>query len=372
MTLRKCFALETKRYLKSLPYIVFHAIALLLLCGAIAFCAIHYFGDTDSPAQSKIGLYSEDQNDSSYAMQIAQSYDATGTYFQFQSYLNQDVMMQDLSDGIIMAAMYFPSGSIDSILNGDNYHIGIYVGNQTGIAALLLQELSTAGASILTSAQASTYTLSDVYIQNNLRDELNDAYDQLDIINLRYALTTDQVFRTNNLSVSGTVSLSLFYIVVTVILFLGMSGLCFSNFMEPYPNTFRITTSLKTRVRLQISRYLMLLLSYIVLSIVALFVTSFCLTGIHFNASFIARLLLCALIFAIFHATLIYGLYRLFRGNSYAPLLYLTIILVMALLAGFIVPAAYMGSFLGNIMHYNPLYQLKEHLIGILQFGGAV
>ena len=372
MTIGKCFLLETKRYVKSLPHIVINAIALLFLCGAIAFCAIRYFGDSTTPVQASIGLYSEDSGDSSYAMRIAENYRATDTYFQFSVYESCSGMLEDLEAGVIMAGMYFPSGSVESILNGENYHVSIYMGNQTGLSALLLQELSAAGASILSSAQASTYTLTDLYLSHNFMDPLESAYARLDAINLRYALSSDQLFCTNRLSVSGSVSVPMFYITAAWILYLGLSGLCFSTYLDPYPDSFIRSQRAATMRRLHFCRFLHVLLTYILLNIPAFAVTALFLPGFSVTQSFPGDLIWFTLIAAGFFSLFVFLLYGLFRGNSYAPVLYFFLILLFAILAGFIIPAVFLGQSFRQIMGINPFHILQNTLIQILHKGGAV
>lgn len=372
MTIGKCYSLETKRYVKSLPHIVINAIALLFLCGAIAFCAIHYFGSSTTPVQASIGLYSEDSGDSSYAMRIAENYRATDTYFQFSVYESSSVMLKDLETGVIMAGMYFPSGSIESILNGENYHVSIYMGNQTGLSALLLQELSAAGASILSSAQASTYTLTDLYLAHDLMDSLESAYARLDAINLRYALSSDQIFRTNLLAVSGSVSVALFYITAAWILYLGLSGLCFSTYLDPYPDAFVRRQTAATMHRLHFCRFLHVFFTYILLSALAFTVIAFLLPGFSVTKSLPGNLICFTLLTACFFSLFVYLLYRLFRGNSYTPILYFFLVLMFAVLAGFIVPSVFLGQTIRELMDVNPFHIMQNALIHILHKGGAV
>lgn len=215
---------EWKRILKYIPQMLIGAIVLVLMAGAIAFCAVQIFTDTDAAPKVRVAFVVDDQSDSlSLLVDFIGSMKSTENSFIFQEMSLNDAQTS-LDHGDISAVMILPQQVISGIMDGSNRHIQVILSDHDPLSAILLQELAMAGAKILSSAQAGTYTMTELYINAGLSDSLSAAYTALDLRNLQYALVRDDLFRCVSADPTGKVPVTSYYLASGLIFFFLMLG----------------------------------------------------------------------------------------------------------------------------------------------------
>ena len=363
MNNKKILILEGKRLLKSIPGILAGAISLMAIISAIAFCSIYYYSKHPESPLLKVGLVSISESDRTYALTIADSYKATNQFFNFVIYDSEQSALSDLNDHILTAVISMPENVIASILNGDNYHVTIYFRNMNNTTDLLLYEFSKAGASILSSAQSDIYTISDVYISYDLSQYLDDVFLDLNITNLQYALVSDTLFQTISLTPTGSSVLN-FYLTAAYITILSLMGLSFATFLSPYPRDIMLllNRSYITHRKIYCIRFLYLLIcNFLLSSVLRILLYLFSNTKIQFSLTSC----FVYLITALFNSVLFLIVSIITKNPGSYMLVLILILIIISVTAGFMIPPAFLGSFLRQLLQYNPYHILQQQLYSL-------
>ena len=363
---KNIFILEGKRLKKSIPVLFAGAITLFITISVIAFCGIYYFSAKSDTSLIKIGLISISEKDQAYALTIADSYRASNQYFDFIVYDSQEETLSALYNLTLTAVICMPRDAVASILNGDNYHVSIYFRSMNNTADFLLYEFSKAGASILSSAQADIYAISDIYLRNGLTQYLDQVFSEVNMKNMQYALVSDTLFKTISLSPTGS-SVFHFYSTAAYITILSLMGLLFAQFLSPYPHDFvllfsRFGISLK---KIYCVRFFYLFICNFILS-AFLGVFLFCLIPSASGFAILAPSSCFLYFFLALCNSILFLVLSIFvkHPGSYLLLLFICVFF-MAITAGFLIPPAFLGGFLRRLLPFNPYHILQQTLYGL-------
>lgn len=230
--------LELKKIIRALPQLLFGTMVLTFIIGTIAFCGakLLYPDSAFDTIQIDIVL-SENSPSSISVIDLVRNMQSTKDMFAFQI-ADKDSAYADLANGKAVAVMIVPDNMIDQILDGTNSPVQIVFARSSSLSTLLLQELTGAGAKILSSAQADIYTITDLYVAEGLQTYLQESYDAINRTNLRYALARDRIFQIKSTSATGNVSVITYYSASAVLLILFLSGSVCSTFLINEPKAF--------------------------------------------------------------------------------------------------------------------------------------
>lgn len=217
--------LELKRMLKLIPYLAAGAIALSLVIGAVAFCAMKMLAASNRIDEKKtITFSSADDSDITEIVVSALSKSKSITaLFNIIEADYQDVAAMAENDEAVVSVV-IPEKFMYSLMHGANYPIELYFSKTTSIYSLLITELSCAAQTSLKAAQAGVYTLYDYYVSQDESDSVSDANEKLNFIYLQKALLRENMFSKTTLSATGSLDLKTYYIssgIMVITLLLG-------------------------------------------------------------------------------------------------------------------------------------------------------
>lgn len=201
---------QLKRFLKALPGIslltVLLTVSLLLLLKAMFFIE-------ESKAEkqvARIGIVG-DLSDSylGIGISILMNMENIKSMADFQI-LEEEEAKQLFDKGEISAYLLVPEGFVDSILTGENKQIS-YVTTQEaqGIVGMLVNELVGAISGLVTTTQTNVYAMQTYLIENDMRDQLHEATEGINIAFIATALNRKDLYElqlegiSNRLSVTG-------------------------------------------------------------------------------------------------------------------------------------------------------------------------
>ncbi len=230
--------LEFKKIIHAFPQILTGSMVLSIIIGTIAFCGVKLlYPDSDFDTIKIDIVLSENSSSSASVIDLVRNMQSTKDMFTFQI-ADKETAYADLAMEKAVAVMIVPDNMIEQILDGTNSPIQIVFAKSSSLSTLLLQELTRAGAKILSSAQADIYTITDLYVAEGLQAYLQESYDAINRTNLRYALARDRIFQIKSTSATGTVSVITYYSASAVLLILFLSGSVCSTFLTNEPKAF--------------------------------------------------------------------------------------------------------------------------------------
>ncbi len=229
------FSFYIKAAIKKLPLIfagtlIFIVTAALLCTGFIALTG------TDNDSTQKASIYIVSDDDSPYVKMAVGYISSIETIKKICSLkiTDENKAVTALKNGKADAVVYLPSGFFSSVINGDNIPARIILNSEeVNSQSEIIRSIINAGASDLAAAQAGIYATERLAlalgISGNDYDEVNNH------INSRYisfALSRNELYDIINISATGSLSTTEFYMcsgIVLVLLFSGIS--CFAILM---------------------------------------------------------------------------------------------------------------------------------------------
>jgi len=281
LTFLTYLSLQIKRAVHKLPVLLWGIFLLIGLIGIVAYCSISIY--THSMEQGllseklSIDLVLQDTGkDTSLALQFVENMESTKDILSFRT-VSMEEAYRDLEEQNTVAVMILPPGILQSILDGTNQSIQIIFPATSDLSTLVVRELTSSGAVMLDAAQSGIYTLTDLYIEENLQSYLADSYEKLNQINLSYALARDRLFTTKNTSVLGDNSVLTYYISSAIWLVLLLFGILCAPFLshESICFTDKLRQAGITTPFLVLSKWITTFIIYTIICILLLGIGSF-------------------------------------------------------------------------------------------------
>lgn len=207
---------------------------LVLLAGTIAFSASKMLYGEQAVGKINVGVVvPENDRLASMAMNMVASLDSVGSLCEFV-YVDGEEGSKLLNRGEIFALMELPQGLLEGIMDGSNIPVTITFPENAGLEGAIFRELTEAGTSILSTAQAAIYATDDLLINHRMESSIGQAEKDLNTIFMRYALVREAYFRTEKVSASGDVSTVVFYGISASVLILLLLGIPAAPIVRPY------------------------------------------------------------------------------------------------------------------------------------------
>lgn len=342
---------------------------LVLLAGAIAFSASRMLYGDEAIGKIKVGVVMpEDDKLAAMALSMVESLDSVGSLCEFQ-YVEKKEGEDFLKKGNIFALMELPMGLVQGIMNGSNIPITITFPKNAGLEASVFKELTEAGTSILTTAQAGIYSAGEFLTLHGNESSIRQAEKDLNSIFMKYALTRESYFKTEKVSASGDVPVTVFYTISAAVLVLLLLGIPAAPIVRPYGKVMEqklymigIGRVKRTAVRTLMLTALLLLASAV--PFLFCFFKGFLQGG---AVSFLMWLLIC-----IAASGWILFLYEL-TGNTVAGMLLIFFsTAVMLFISGSIIPAVFLPETLGSIGRWMPSAFLTDGIKWMVKGGSLL
>lgn len=364
---------QLKRALRHGPQMLLGAIVLAVFAGTIAFCAIKEMESSDTSVSVPVAVVIEDQSEvMNLLLSFLSDMQSTG-HFIFRVMTEQNAYSA-LENGSAAAVMLVPKNVIEGIMDGTNLHVHVLLSEKNALAAILLQELSAAGAKILSAAQAGTYTMTTLYHIADKMDALSDAYMELDLRNLSYALSRGDLFHVIHANATGEESVLIYYLASAALLFLLLFGICYLSF---YGKSNAACDAKERACGIGYPTVLLgrisgiFLYQLILLFILAAFMPYLARTFLlSFRQCLFMLALSAALLFSI--SAFFFFLYELVPSPGHAMLLLFFSSVLMMLVSGCFVPNAFLPVWCRHIAAVLPVRYWMQTLFAILNIPAHV
>lgn len=231
--------LEHKRFFKSMPHILIGTIALSLLAGLIAFCAENILSpDSSDDYKVKVALVIEDDSPlmEMLADMLKKSDCITASCELIDT--DYDTAQRMVASNEAAASIIIPEHFAESIQNGSNLPINVEFADNSTVIALILRQLSIAGAGTLSAAQAGIYAQYDIYKSYGMTSYDNEANMYLNDAYLKYVLERGKMFHKMPAYPTGNISIPEYYKCAGVSLVLLLISICCPAFLCGTDNVF--------------------------------------------------------------------------------------------------------------------------------------
>lgn len=346
------------------------AIVLALLAGTIAFCTIKEMDASGTSISVPVAVVVEDQSDLfNLLLSFLADMQSTEQHFVFRV-MTEANAYRALDDGSVAAVMLVPKDVISGILDGTNIHVQVFLSETNALAAILLQELSAAGAKTLSAAQAGTYAMTTLYRTAGRADALSDAYAALDLRNLSYALARGDLFHTVRANATGEESVLLYYLASGILLFLLLFGICYLSF---YGKSHAACQE-KERAcgigypTVLLSRFGGILLYQLFLFVLLAALTPFFARTFLLSVPDCLHMLGLAAVILFSVGSFFFFLYELIPAPGYAMLLLFLLSILMMLVSGCLIPNAFLPAWCRRIAAFLPVRPWMQTLFSILGY----
>lgn len=371
-----------KKILRQLPAVFFLSLILIALLGTAAVCAqkILYAGQPLVRASVAIVTPEPDDMYFKFAINMLENMESTAESLEFHLCDTEKEGYRLLDQGRIIALIVFPENAINSILTGENIPIQVIFDSRNELSASVLAELTTAGTRLLSSAQAGTYTTSRLYYTYGAEQELNQAYDDVDLVNFSYCLYRQELFNQTPISFGGTENTVIYYASSALLLFLLLLGSAFLQALSSGDVAF--CDKLKCYNITPFSHFIVRFFGYFLFLFAGGNLLFFLGEPIlkHFqkeagedsvlqilSLEYNSVTFLCLLLFALFLATYFFFIQAICREKNAAVLLFFLLSSGLMLIAGNIIPLAFFPETIRNIAPVLPTYHFQLLLTGIFE-----
>lgn len=369
----KLFLLQLKRFIKVIPYTFLGAAVLLSLIGTIAFCASHLLYQDQEITRKEVAVVTSEQDDAyiQFAMNMMENMDSTSLALTF-SFYEEDKAYEALEENKVIAVLLFPDNVINGILYGDNYPVTVIFPTGNDLSSVFLTEITKAAGNMLSCAQASIYTTTDLYYGVNMQGSLGEAYEKINLINLSHVLQREKVFLTSSTDLGGAQSTFDYYVASAILLFLLLFGAAFAPVMQRESNAF---LSLQKSQHASLIGYLMSrFLSCSVLFFVWQVLFFAALKGLfyqleitkHFSIKIDDKMLLLLLLFSVLFSAYTNFIYISSKDASFAVLTLFVLGGSLLFLSGAVLPSVFFPETLRSVGSYLPTTFLHKNILTLL------
>lgn len=226
--------LELKRTMKLLPAMLLEAAALLAVIGGIAFGVTKLLYQDSSAVQITVAVIEEEKNPlTDLVLNYVQGMESIADSCRF-TVVSEKKGFSMLQDGTAAAALVLPGGMVEGIMNGNNVPVQVYFPEDAGVESALLKELTDAGVQMLRVAQAEIYGVYDTAKTYDAMEHLSVMEMEIDKYNLAFALDRLALFRTQEVSATGNLSIVQYAAASGVIFFFLLFGMACYPIMQSY------------------------------------------------------------------------------------------------------------------------------------------
>lgn len=231
--------MEINKMMRMLPRMLLQAILLMGIIGMIAFCGVKSMDKEPLAVKVDIAVVMQENNAMTrMAVGFVEGMESVSQFCTFRQVSEEEGFVL-LQEGKVAAVLVLPEQLVEGILNGQNPSVQIYFAKEAGLEAMLFKEFTDAGVGLLNVAQAEIYGVCDTAAAYGFTDKLSVMEAEIDSYNLAFALDRLALYETEQLSVTGQMSVLQYFAASAVVLLLLLFGMALYPMMQPEPLAFR-------------------------------------------------------------------------------------------------------------------------------------
>lgn len=215
------------------------AVLLLGILGIFAFGAVTFLYRDVPVLQITIAVVEEEENPlTDLLLQYVQGMESVSEVCRFMI-VSEEEAFSMLQEGKAAAVLLLPEGMVEGILDGSNAPVQVFFPEDAGLESALLKELTDAGVQMLRVAQAEIYAVYDTAKAYGALERLSALEMDIDRYNLAFALERLALFRMQEVSATGNLTILQYGVASGAVFFLLMLGMACYPVMQPYPEALR-------------------------------------------------------------------------------------------------------------------------------------
>lgn len=369
----RLYFLQLKQYIKALPLAILGSILFILLTGAASYGIFKYYEtpEDNGLVKATVAVVTGDMDDAylNIGINMLGKMASTSDYFSF-TVMDEDDAEKALKKGKIIAIIDFPDGAVESILDGTNDPVNIRFNDSNPLSSVLLTELTKSGATLLSGAQAGTYTTAQLFYDNDMGSKLYDAFNDVDEIGFKLVLKRGSLFDDDGEDSSANATIA-YYLGTAVILVLIFFGLTLAGNIY-YDNNAYLMLG-KTKRGFEPAYYAAKLLTlttiyYVSIVVLLLFLFSNDIIGQFIGKVNYTGLFINSLLASLFIASFLTMLMFMMPRSMDGILLIFIASIVLTIASGLLIPTAFMPvtiTRLHNILPFTGLHSFIVNIIGL-------
>ncbi len=227
------FKLEIKRLTGMLPLILMETLFFgFIIFGVGAFATRAMYGEK-AVGEIKVGIVADDEDSlTGMLVKFVQSMDSVKDTTSLVL-LSEEEARAQIAKGEIYAAILMPEGIVDSIISGENFPATILLDKGSSrMETEVFEQLTRAGAKLLTIAQAGIYAADEFCMENGMQSHIQQTEDYLNKAYLNYALGRTSFFRIKEVNAVKGVTLTDYYGISLLLAFLSFAGLSLGRYIQ--------------------------------------------------------------------------------------------------------------------------------------------
>lgn len=369
------FTLKVKKFIRILPVILLETVLfVLILFGVGAYATKAVYGEK-AVKEIRVGIVAEGEDRmADMLIRLVGGMDSIKDTASLEM-MSKEEAEAGLKEGKIYAAVILPEGLVDSIISGENIPAKILTGNAYGkIETEVFTQLSRAGASLLTTAQAGIYAADTFCVENGRQDLIAQTENDLNEAYLRFALERSALFKEKEVKAVKGVNLTDYYTVSLLFAFLSFVGLSFGKYMQVEMGEKE--KLLKSRGIGNIQQYLIetAAFSAVFAFLGTLFSLPVILTIINNSKSSFAPAPVWIVMMVIWFLMGVFlrTLFQILGNHTGSMGVCFIVLMVLMFSSGIFIPSAFLPVFLEKVGTYVPYKTWMEGMVMILQGKFAV
>ncbi len=341
---------KIKRMLRFLPGITAGALALCFIMGIFAYGANKLIYKENAVDKQVIGVVRpEEDKYIDLVLGMVKNIESVESICEFTYVNDEATALEMLNSGELDGAVILPYRFIQNIVYGENVPARVILPENSSLYSRLFKDLADNGIGMLADVQAAVQAgfYSTEGEDNKALDEKVKDYNMM---YLNIYLPRGELFKNENVSASGTLSIGEYYGIGAISVILLLSGTCLAFVTGNENKSFE--SILKRRgigkVALFLADNIMVMVFYILLY--ALIIAGLYIGGIDFSFNITAAFLSLVLI-----SLIVSGVYTVFSAWAGALVLFV-FVLVSAFVGGAVLPEAFLPESVAFFTGYSPVY----------------
>lgn len=218
--------LQLKRVCKMFPFVFCMTLLLMAAIGLLAFSMQRTDADSERKTKLRIALVGNvEESYLGFGITAIQKIDSSRYVIDLPTMTEEEAKKQ-LKQGKLTAYAVIPDGFIDSVNMGENKQIRYAANNEsTAIGAIMIHELLDMISKAVTESQNAIYGTQHFLIENEMWDVYTEKVNELYLDLVAIILNRTDLYGVKIFGISDGLSLTEYYLIAMVVLFLSLWGI---------------------------------------------------------------------------------------------------------------------------------------------------
>lgn len=234
--------LKIKKSINIIPKLLFAAIALFLIIGAIAFSSSKLFQSEKGQPFLNLGVTVKGKDKRlDFIISTIESSEDIKSIFKIK-YMDERTLFKSLETGKISAGIIIPEGFLSSIIEGKNIPAKVITNSYFSMEKSVIEDLAESGQALLENAQVGVYAVIDFLDKDKIKiseEKKEQIIKDINLLYLNYTVSRNDAFLEEKIEITKDLNLHQYYLSSFFTLFLLMSGMLFFQVFKNQKNCLK-------------------------------------------------------------------------------------------------------------------------------------